>query len=373
MKQIRYDLPRPVIGLWQLMNNQGHETRLVGGAVRDLVMGHTPKDYDFCTTATPEQMVAFAEKWGYRVEPTGMQHGTVSFILDGVAYEFTTLRIDTDCDGRHASVQFTTDFEADAARRDFTMNAMSADRAGRVYDYFGGWDHIEEGVVKFVGKPKDRIREDFLRILRFFRFAARFNAGMEWEAIKFICTDEAHEGLKKISRERIWAEVSKIAECPVEGRESAMVQMGLTRTYGAIGMVPNTKAQAAIQFAKDAPSFMAGFCGDRNPENFGRAWKMSNDEIKVMAYVAEASPHWGTTDMISELLDGISRNLVKARVNFFLPGMTDDEFTAVADALPVFTVTGQDLINEGFKPGPEMGQELKRRRAAWKQQFMENR
>ena len=373
-KTIFLDLPSSILNLWRVMNCE-YETRLVGGAVRDMVLGAKPKDYDFCTVATPDQMITFAEEYGYRIEPTGLQHGTISFILDDEAYEFTTLRIDTDCDGRHAEVEFTTDFKADAGRRDFTINAMSADVRGRIYDYFGGLKDLigtsivdDDVQIRFVGNAEDRIREDYLRVLRFFRFAARFDAGMDWSALKFMCTNEVHEGLKKISRERIWAEISKLAVAPA--REAAITQMILTGVFDAIGMEHNPMAQVCRFNAKDAPTFMAGYCG-LDPVGFGKAWKMSTDEINKMAHVAWSGPSWGVREMVSDILDDTKADWVRACAHVWLPGVDDGDFAAIYISVPKFMVTGKDLMAEGFAPGPEMGQELKRRRAEWKRRHME--
>lgn len=367
--RIKFRISPAVMTFWSNLNFY-HETRVVGGWVRDMVMGVEPKDMDFCTVATPEQMITFAGRHGYRVEPTGLQHGTVSFIIDGEAFEVTTLRVDTDCDGRHAEVEFTTDFAKDAARRDFTMNAMSASIDGYVYDYFGGLNDIENGVIKFVGEPQDRIREDFLRVLRFFRFAARFDAGMDWPAISFMCTDEVHEGLKKVSRERIWAEVSKMIQTSPEARERVMVQLRLTGVGGAIGMVPNNMAHWCILNAQDPGSFMAGFCGSSDPYVFAQDWKMSNEERDFMAAVFYAYPSYSTRDLVSDVLDGKPLKLVRAKAQVFMPGLTVTDFDAIVGSLPKFNVTGADLMKEGFVQGPEMGQELKRRREAWKTQVM---
>jgi hypothetical protein len=356
-KHIAYVVSETVGHLWAEMNRAGFQTRLVGGAVRDLVMGHEPKDYDFCTTATPEQMIAFAEQYDYRIEPTGLQHGTVSFIVDGVAYEFTTLRIDTDCDGRHASVQFTTDFEADAARRDFTFNAMSCDINGKVYDYFGGWEDAKTKTVRFVGNAADRIAEDYLRVLRFFRFAARYGANMDIAALDIMCFPEVHGGLKHVSRERIWAEVSKMVT--YQDRNNALGSMFMTGVARAIGMVSNQFSVACLHNAKTAPAFMAGFCG-QDPIAFGREWKMSVAEIQEMEFVFRNSD-MTVRNILRMRLNGVPENLVVSACQVHTPS----SMVFATGEFPKFPVTGSDLMQEGFKPGPAMGQELAKRKAAW--------
>lgn len=360
-KQVNIPVSFEVFTLWSRMNER-YETRVVGGAVRDAVMGAAPKDIDFCTTATPDQMIEFAADYGYRVEPTGMQHGTVSFIVGGEAYEFTTLRVDNDCDGRHATVQFTTDFEADAARRDFTFNAMSADINGNVYDYFGGWYDAKIKIVRFVGNCADRIAEDYLRVLRFFRFAARYDVMMDWKAIEIMCFPEVHEGLGRISRERIWAEMSKIASYGFEARTQVMTKMRLTGVTEAIGMEPNRFAFDCIQNAKTPAAFMAGFCGF-SPETFGRSWKMSVDEIKEMSFVYNAGvsgPMTSQSVMFSRLM-GVDKSHMTSACEVHAP-----ELVAFATPdYPSFPLTGTDLMEEGFAPGRALGEELARRKQAW--------
>src|SRR5690606_6891995 len=153
----------------------GRPARFVGGCVRDGLLGRAVEgELDLATPERPQQVIRLLERAGLPAIPTGLAHGTVSTIADGRHFEITTLRRDVATDGRHAEVEFTDDFAADAARRDFTINAMSCDRAGRLFDYFGGRADLAAGRVRFVGDPAARIAEDYLRILRFFRFFAHY-------------------------------------------------------------------------------------------------------------------------------------------------------------------------------------------------------
>lgn len=187
----------------------GDNARLVGGCVRDIVMGRTPKDYDFATTLTPQEMEAL--KCPYRIIPIGKKHGTMTFVVDGTNVEITTLRVDSSCDGRHANVEFVTDWELDAARRDFTMNAMYIDRNGTLYDYFGGQEDIRLGVIRFVGDASQRLIEDGLRWFRCWRFAIRFDMGMiAWQASDNEIAAKVEASIKNISRERLWSEVKQM-------------------------------------------------------------------------------------------------------------------------------------------------------------------
>lgn len=206
-------LTPPLLHLEGLFNRRGYSLRLVGGCVRDLLLGVKPKDVDLATECTPVEMVDMLEAANIRHIPTGMQHGTVTVHIKETMtdYEITTLRVDRETDGRHAVVDFTTDWRLDAERRDLTINAMSLDLKGNLYDYFDGQKHLAERRIVFVGDPVTRIKEDYLRILRYFRFYGRL-----------VCEDGRHEpvnmhairtlapGLRNISVERIWMEMSRI-------------------------------------------------------------------------------------------------------------------------------------------------------------------
>src|SRR4051794_5680418 len=150
------------------------QARVVGGAVRDALLGRAVADIDLATPRSPEQTTEALRTAGIRVVPTGLAHGTVTAVADGRGFEITTLRRDVETDGRHAVVAFTADWEADARRRDFTINALSMDRDGNVYDYAGGIADLRAGLVCFVGDAATRVAEDYLRILRFFRFQSRY-------------------------------------------------------------------------------------------------------------------------------------------------------------------------------------------------------
>ena len=189
----------------------GFEARAVGGAVRNALLGVPVVEVDMATTAKPDQVIVAAEKAGLKAIPTGLAHGTVTIVADGVTTEVTTLREDVETHGRHATVAFTDDWAADARRRDFTMNALYADRGGRVIDPLHGLPDLEARRVRFVGDAETRIREDYLRILRFFRFHAAYGdpeGGLDPEGLAACAAFSA--GLETISRERITAELRKL-------------------------------------------------------------------------------------------------------------------------------------------------------------------
>ena len=171
-------LKRPQVArVFSALSKDGVTTRAVGGAVRNTLLGIPVTEIDLATTALPDRVMALARAAGLKAVPTGIEHGTVTVIVDGMPFEVTTLRRDVETYGRHATVAFTENWEEDARRRDFTLNALYADRDGTVFDPLGGYGDLVEGRVRFIGEAEERIKEDYLRILRFFRFNAYYGKG----------------------------------------------------------------------------------------------------------------------------------------------------------------------------------------------------
>jgi poly(A) polymerase len=204
---------RAIRGMARVLDALGADeglTRYVGGAVRDELLGLPVSDVDLATRLRPEEVIERLEKARVKAVPTGIDHGTITAVSDGHPIEVTTLRRDVSTDGRRATVAFTNDWGADAARRDFTINALSADpRTGEIFDYFGGFDDLGRRHIRFIGDALQRIAEDHLRILRFFRFHARFGSGEPNAAALDACTRRAND-LMALSRERIADELLKL-------------------------------------------------------------------------------------------------------------------------------------------------------------------
>ena len=200
---------KTLLGVFAALAQEGEETRIVGGALRNALLGRTVHEIDLATTLLPEVVMARANAAGLRVVPTGVAHGTVTVLAGERTFEVTTLREDIATDGRHAKVGFGRDFETDALRRDFTMNALSTTRDGRLFDYTGGLADIAARKVRFIGEPARRIEEDYLRILRFFRFSADFGDG-PLDCAGRSAALRQREGLASLSRERIHAELLKL-------------------------------------------------------------------------------------------------------------------------------------------------------------------
>jgi poly(A) polymerase len=217
----------PTSRVLALLNGGGEEARVVGGAVRNALLGLPVADIDIATTALPEEVIRRAGEAGVKSVPTGIEHGTVTLVLDKHPFEVTTLREDAETFGRKARVAFGRDWVRDAERRDFTINGLSVDADGVVHDYVGGLADIAERRVRFIGNPVERIAEDYLRILRFFRIHAAYGAG-EPDRASYLACIGGREGLATLSAERMRMEMLKLMVAPgVAGATVAMAECGL--------------------------------------------------------------------------------------------------------------------------------------------------
>src|SRR3954451_62544 len=238
--------PRRLTGGWlregplprvlAVLDTDGEEARVVGGAVRNALLGAPLGDIDIATTALPQEVIRRVEAAGFKAVPTGVEHGTVTVIAERRPFEVTTLREDVETDGRHATVAFGRDWRRDAERRDFTMNALSVTSDGDVHDYVGGLGDIGARRVRFIGDPGRRIAEDYLRILRFFRFHAAYGEGAPDAAGLAACVAE-RAGLDALSRERVRMEMLKLL--PAAHVVPTLVVMTETGLLGTVlGGVP---------------------------------------------------------------------------------------------------------------------------------------
>lgn len=289
-----------VLELSSMFRKHDYELRAAGGAVRDLLTGLTPHDIDFATTATPEQMKKMFQEEGVRmINETGEKHGTITARIGEENFECTTLRIDVTTDGRHAEVQFTKDWYLDANRRDLTINSMFMDMEGTVYDYFDGHKHLEDRRVEFVGDSDTRIQEDYLRILRYFRFYGRIavepNAHSS-EVLKSIARNS--DGLSMISGERIWTELQKIAVGTYGGQ--LLARMIECKLGPHIGLPQNYDGEACAQLfarcsttgidphALQAMTVMAaGFSNVDDAYEFIARIKCSRKDRELLVFILE--------------------------------------------------------------------------------------
>lgn len=376
-------LRRPATqAVFEALERAGHEARVVGGAVRNALIGKDVSDIDIATPALPEQVIAAAEAARLAVVPTGLKHGTVTVISDGVPHEVTTLRHDVETDGRHAVVAFSADWEQDAARRDFTINALYCDRAGVVFDPLGGLSDLDARRVRFLGDPHDRIREDYLRILRFFRFSAEYAVGRFDEA-GLLAAGELRDGIRGLSAERVRAEFVKLLIAPrAVDAIDAMVAHGFLSPMLGLAPSPSLLLRAvhieADAYKKPDPMFRLGLLAVGIAEQVGwlaKRLRLSGDEKADLLSVAEGVCGPGAREA-AEARAAIYRDGARAfafRVLSAAARVEPDEAArlialvrGVADwKPPSLPVSGRDLIALGYAPGPGMGEVLRAAEAAW--------
>jgi len=348
-------------------------TRYVGGVVRDTLAGIAAVDIDCATVLAPHDVGARIRAAGFKAVPTGIAHGTVTAILPGGPVEVTTLRRDLSTDGRRATVAFTDDWREDAARRDFTINALSADPvSGAIHDYFGGIDDLAAGRVRFIGDPAQRIAEDHLRILRFFRFHARFGKGPPDAAGLDACVARAND-LMALSRERIADELLKLLGLadPV-ATVALMVERGILRPVlpeidaeGAARLARLAKREAAFGIAPDGIRRLSALLprDAALAARVGARLKLSNAQrarLELQAAPVPPAPAraiaWRYPREAADLL--------------LLSDWTDAEIAAALDMLrtwerPVFPLKGGDLVALGLRPGPAVAATLQAIERDW--------
>jgi poly(A) polymerase len=369
------------------LDGAGEEARVIGGAVRNALLGEPVHDVDVTTTATPDVIIARAQKAGLRAVPTGIEHGTITLVCDGVAFEVTTLREDVETHGRHATVRFGRDFRADALRRDFTINQLSVDGQGRVYDYAGGLLDIASRRVRFIGDAMTRVQEDYLRILRFFRFHAAYAHGaMDADAMHACIV--LRSGLAGLSRERVQDELMKLLVVRRAG-ESIEVMTHCGILADALAGAPNparlqrVKAiESANDMAPDAVLRLAALAVqvEEDAQRLRARLRLSNaHEARLVAAARALVPWHGLAVPPDEkgLRVGLYRHRWQAALDALVlahsesGGAPDDAAWRAAFAylraapqlkLPV---SGADFMARGVAPGPAMGAALKRFEAAW--------
>ncbi len=362
----RIDLPEST-ALAAVVAALDGKVRLVGGVVRDTLAGVATKDIDLATPLAPEVVMAALKTAGLKAVPTGLAHGTVTAVAEGRPFEITTLRRDVATDGRHAEVAFTDDWQEDAARRDFTINALYADPVtGEVFDYFGGVADLNAGIVRFIGEPLQRIAEDHLRILRFFRFHARFGGGGPDAASLSACQARAND-LMALSRERIAMELLALLALPNPAPTLAlMIESGIftpvlpeVTDAAPVARLVVREAEAGI-----APDALRRLCALIAPdpivaEDIANRLKLSNAQRKRMIAVAgradedakdpRALAYWHGVEV------AVDRLLLRSGDAKPLLGWTP----------PRFPITGGAIVARGVQAGPEVARILQAAERQW--------
>jgi len=375
---------KPLAQLLSVLGRDGEEARVVGGAVRNTLLGLPHGDVDVATTALPQEVTRRAEAAGFKAVPTGYEHGTVTVVIEGRPFEVTTLREDVETFGRHATVKFGRDWKRDAERRDFTMNALSLSADATVHDYVGGLEDLRAHRVRFIGDAATRIREDYLRILRFFRFHAYYgechpDAGGLHAAIVM------RAGLEQLSRERVRMELMKLMVAPhAVPALAVMAEAGLLGSV--LGGVPHLasfanmgKAEVACGLSPDA-SRRLGALGVWIAEDAERLWqrlRLSNAEHERLA--AMGDKWWRVSPVMGE---AAARRLIYALgPEYFVArallawtrsdaSAHDETWRDLATlpqrwSAPVFPLRAADFIARGVEKGPSLGAALARAEETW--------
>ncbi|WP_455481664.1 CCA tRNA nucleotidyltransferase [Bartonella sp. B35(2025)] len=379
--------------LLRVLSLDGEEARVVGGAIRNQLLGQPISDIDIATTCLPQQVIARAEEVGFKAIPTGIAFGTVTVVAESCSYEVTTLRSDFETDGRHTKVVFGRDWQKDAERRDFTINALYCDAAGHLYDKVGGLNDIAGRTVRFIGIAEKRIREDYLRILRFFRFFAWYGAGRpDVQGLK-ACVS-LKQGLKKLSSERIWGEIKKLltASDPTRAllwmRQSGVLTLIFPETekWGIDAIHSLVKTEQALGWKVD-PLLRLESLLPPDPvrlNEMARRLRLSNRETTRLM-------EWAKLEIISQncsdsfvqkliyfygrqpVLDQLSLSIAAMRANTF----EEKEVSQKAEnyirlyqlaqkwQIPTFPISGKDLMRKGLTEGVLLGQKLKELEMIW--------
>jgi poly(A) polymerase len=368
--------------LMAVLDGEGEEARVVGGAVRNVLIGQAPSEVDVATTALPPEVVRRAEAAGFKAVPTGIEHGTITVVVDHQPFEVTTLREDVETFGRHAVVRFGRDWRADAARRDFTINALSLSRDGVVHDYVGGLADLAVRRVRFIGQASARIAEDYLRILRFFRFHAAYGVGLPDPEGLRACV-AARDWLERLSRERVRMEMSKLlvaihavptlavmAESglldPVLGGVPYLAGMGnMTKVEAACGLAPDPVRRLAalgVMVVEDAECLwqrlrLSNAEHERLAAMADGWWRVTADEAAARVLLYRLGPEY----YVDRVLLAWARSDASA---------TDPAWRATATlaerwVAPVFPIKAVDLMARGIAKGPRLGAALAAAEAAW--------
>ena len=375
----------PLTRLLGVLDCDGEEARVVGGAVRNSLLGMPIAEVDVATTAVPEEVVKRVTGAGFRPVPTGIEHGTVTVVIDKRPFEVTTLRKDIETYGRHAKVEFGRDWKADAERRDFTINALSATRDGAVYDYTGGLDDLAHRRVRFIGDPAKRIAEDYLRILRFFRFHAAYGTSDHPDATGLAACIAGRNGLDQLSRERVRMEMLKLVVAPhAVPTLISMTDAGLLlRVLGGVSYLASfenmAKVEAAIGTEPNAVRRL-GALAVAVPEDAERLWqrlRLANNEYERLASMGEGwgriSPLYGEKaakallyrlrpqQFTDRVLLGWARSQATAHdADWHGLATLPQRWTA-----PVFPLKAADFMKRGVAQGPALGAALAAAEQAW--------
>lgn len=367
-----------------VLDADGEEARIVGGAVRNALIGEPIGDVDIATTAVPEEVLRRVAAAGLRAVPTGIDHGTVTVVSAGHGFEVTTLRRDVETHGRHATVAFGRDWAEDARRRDFSMNAIYADRDGRLHDPVSGYGDAIARHVRFIGDATTRIREDYLRILRFFRFHAAYGRGAP-DRNGFLAAIRARDGLRRLSAERIGAEMRRLVTAPrAPETVEIMSEAGLLEiVLAAVPQIGVFSRLRAILDAHGIPAHparalaAAGALVEEDADRIADRLRLSNADRSTMVGMVTLAPFIAPKDGPAAARRSIYRHgndryrdAVLLAWAWARAEPDDPAWTALLDLSlrwhrPDFPFTGRDVLALGVKPGTNVGAILSATKRWW--------
>lgn len=368
----------PAAQVMRALTADGDEARFVGGCVRDALVGRPIRDIDIATPLSPERVTALLQKAGLKAVPTGIDHGTITAVADKTGVEVTTLRLDLETDGRRAKVAFTDDWQADAARRDLTINALFADAAGTVHDYFGGLEDLAAGRVRFVGEPAQRIAEDYLRLLRFFRFHADY-ATCAFDADALKAAKELAPQLKTLSGERLRQETLRLltarngVEVWAEMLNNGIAEQYLPWATSVDRLRTVVELERHHKLAPDAIRRLAALTMTGCGRDVAERLKLSRAEADRVIALSAAGDAFDTSSVGAVRRQIYALGNEAARDRLFLDWVDRVDGPAGAQALalieswpaPRFPIGGADLVKLGLTQGPRIGEILAKVEQWW--------
>lgn len=368
----------PLQRIFEALSFPTVDVRCVGGCVRDALAGRPMGDIDIGTPEIPDTVIKRLDGAGIKVIPTGLAHGTVTALIDGAHFEITSLRRDTSCDGRHAVVEFTSDWREDASRRDFTINAMSLRPTGELFDFFGGADDVKAGRIQFVGTPADRIQEDYLRILRLFRFHAHFGLTPIDDETLHACAQHK-EGLKALSAERVTREVSKLLSAA-----NLLPSILMMRACGVLfAVLPEATQLSALNdlialeeklpLPRDWRRRLTALLGNTDARALAVRLRLSNHDADFLRTLLADHPVLDASMALSALdlalyrqgRDIVLNRCLVAAARAPSPHWRTILTRAAAWSPRAMPIRGDDLLSLGHQPGPAIGAALQAAEELW--------
>ncbi len=363
------------VQLFSIIEGAGGSCRFVGGCVRDALLGQTSDDLDICTDMLPEKVLETLTNAGVKVIPTGLKHGTVTAIIGERKFEITTLRTDVESYGRHADVAFTTNWRDDAARRDFTINAMSVDGSGTIHDFFSGKEDLASGIVQFIGNADERIEEDRLRVLRFFRFYSLYGKGPPDKNALEAC-EKAAQKLGLLSAERVSKELFLLL-----GHSNPLKSLSLMNETGILSALlgkdislVQLEAMLSLPVLSEPINRLGAILDGKQDKvaQVSNELRLSVKQKKRLMSMCEGSIAVDlSTHLQKRKIYDAGKQVFKDQVMLSWARSSKavefHNFMDLADTWdsPDFPISGQDLLNRGMGAGPDVGTELKRLELIW--------